>query len=140
MSNIAQYSSSESPRAFLDAVYEHLEYYDGELLDTTTTPPQSNGNESEAWLEKGDWLALAKRINAEKVFFVENDPVIVFCQLQDKDEQSLLNIFRRTWCMARPQCLFVARPGELLVYSLNNHPVRNVALLRIVGKRKQEEG
>ena len=28
---------------------------------------------------RGDWLALAKQVGAEKVFFVNNDPVIVFC-------------------------------------------------------------
>ncbi len=110
---------------FLETVYRELSYHDGELLDATALPT-SETNEARAWLEKGDWLSLAEKVNVEKIFFVENDPVIVFCQTPSNDDQTLLETFQRIWCMARPQCLFIASPGELKVFSLNCRPVQNV--------------
>ncbi len=64
-----------SARAFLDAAYSQLNFLDGELLEATDKP-QSNLT-PEQWIDKGDWLSLAKKVNAEKIFFVENSPVIV---------------------------------------------------------------
>lgn len=113
----------DTPRAFLDEVYRTLHYEEGALLDATHLPDENSRNE---WVDKGDWLSLAAEIGAEKVFFVNNDPVLVFCTQEDKDDHQLLNVFRRYWCMARPQCLFLALPGELRVYSLNQDPAKNV--------------
>ncbi|MCH8295160.1 N-6 DNA methylase, partial [Candidatus Poribacteria bacterium] len=127
MNNTTQLNRSiESSRALLDAVYQNLGYQSGELLNATPSP-KPDTDEAEAWLEKGDWLALAEKVKAEKVFFVENDPVIVFCEVPDNEPLHLLETFRRVWCMARPQCLFIASPGELKVYSLNHHPAQGVA-------------
>ncbi len=71
-------------------------------------------------------------MGAEKVFFVKNDPVIIFCTLQNnpQDEQSLLETFRRVWCMSRPQILFIALPGELRLYRLDRPPTRDIESLR----------
>lgn len=112
-----------TPRAFLDEVYRSLHYEDGTLLDAVHLPDDYSRSE---WVDKGDWLSLAAEIGAEKVFFVNNDPVLVFCTQEDADPHKLLNVFRRYWCMARPQCLFLALPGELRVYSLNQDPAKNV--------------
>src|SRR5215472_7879230 len=108
----------ESPRAFLDEVYKSLGYEEGTLLNAASHP---NSETDEEWLDKGDWLALAYKIGAEKVFFVRNDPALVFCAFQDtlEDEQVLLERFRRVWCMSRPLILFIASPGELRVYRLD---------------------
>ncbi|MBK8990040.1 MAG: N-6 DNA methylase [Chloroflexi bacterium] len=118
--------SLESPHAFLDAVYEGLNYTDGTLLNAANLP-KSESSEDITWVEKGDWLSLAQTVGAEKIFFVNNDPVIVFCTSQENDDATLLNIFRRVWCMARPHYLFIAVPGELKVYSLNNYPAQTVS-------------
>ena len=115
---------TDSSRMLLDAVYEELGYQDGELLHTSYSPPLEP-KETDAWLEKGDWLTIAATVGAEKIFFVNNDPVIVFCEAPDNNQQTVLNIFRQVWCMGRPQCLFIAAPGELKVYSLNQPPVQN---------------
>ena len=123
MSNIAQLV--ESSRALLDAVYRELGYRNGQLLSAISSP-KPDTPEAEAWLEKGDWLALAAKVEAEKIFFVENAPVIVFRELPDDDPQKHLETFRQAWCMARPQCLFIATPGLLRAYSLNQHPVQTV--------------
>src|SRR5205823_682647 len=81
-------------------------------------------------LNKGDWLALAKKAGAEKVFFVNDDPVLVFCEFQHiPNDAELLDTFRRIWCMARPQCLFIAMPDVLRVYRLNQPPAKNIRTL-----------
>lgn len=115
----------DSPEVLLEAAYEALGYNEGSLLIAASAPkPQTL--EITEWLEKGDWLTLANKIGAQKVFFVNNDPVIVFCKFDDgQDEERLINAFRQAWCMARPTCLFIALPGDLRVYSLNQSPARN---------------
>lgn len=131
------------PQSFLDEVYNRMDYAGGALLNATAMPDDSNKDE---WMQKGDWLSLAKEVGAEKVFFVNNDPVIIFCDhpdillTEELRERELLKTFRRIWCMARPICLFIALPDELRVYSLNKRPVQDIntwneaSLLTIVRK------
>src|SRR5712691_11466866 len=122
----------ESPGSFLSEVYQTLGYIEAEdALLNAVSHPESGTNEENAWLEKGDWLTLAQKIGADKVFFVRNDPVIVFCTLQNglDDEQALLEKFRRAWCMSRPQCLFIAMLGELRVYRLDRPPTKDAKIL-----------
>jgi hypothetical protein len=109
----------------LEEVYNRLGYTEGVLLNAVTQP-EANSIEYDHWLEKGEWLTIAAKVDAEKIFFVDNDPVIVFCQASDSNEESLLNIFRQVWCIGRPQCLFIATLGELKVFSLNQSPVQNI--------------
>ena len=110
----------------LDEAYQALGYNDGRLLNAVSKPAQSS-IENDEWLEKGDWLALANKVGAEKIFFVKNDPVFVFRDFAyEPDDNELLNTFRRAWCMARPQHLFISRPGMLEVYSLNQPPPRKI--------------
>lgn len=122
--NEANHKQANTPRQLLDEVYTTLQYDEGALFDATHLP---NEHSKEEWINKGDWLSLAHEIGAEKIFFVNNDPVIVFCAQETTDDQKLLDLFRRHWCMSRPQCLFLALPGELRVYSLNQEPVRDQA-------------
>ena len=112
----------DSPRTLLDAVYEELGYQNGELLNTLPSPP-ADSKQANAWLEKGDWLSIASKIGSEKIFFVNEDPVIIFHEAPTTDDDALREIFRQIWCMGRPQCLFIAAPGELRIYSLNQPPV-----------------
>ena len=106
-------------QAMLEAAYQQLNYQGGSLIPSTNNPADV---EDSVWMEKGDWLSLAYRIGADKIFFVNNDPVIVFFDANDDPEQ-LRNVFLKAWSMARPQCLFIAIPGEIKVYSLNRSPV-----------------
>jgi hypothetical protein len=125
MSNSTQLREPiESAHEFLDEVYNSLGYFDGNLLNAVQLP-QPGTNETEHWLECGEWLGTAKKVNASKVLFVENNPLIVFSAFEQAptDEAELLNFFRRVWCMARPQRLFLALPGELRVYGLNQPPI-----------------
>ena len=112
---------SNSSRQLLDTVYKRLGFVDGDLLAATDKP---NDKTSEAWLDKGDWLALAKKVGAEKLFFVNNYPVVVFAEQTSDDAADWSRYFNSVWCMARPQLLFLARQGELSVYNLTKKPVR----------------
>ncbi len=110
----------DSPQQLLNAAYEHLGYAEGDLLDAVVSP--SAEISSEDWINKGEWLALAKNVDAEKVFFVDNNPVIVFAEAGSKSQKEK---FQQIWNMARPPLLFLASPGELAVYNLNHGPARD---------------
>jgi hypothetical protein len=128
----------ETSRELLDAAYANLGFADGDLFDASEQPVASNKS---AWVEKGEWLALGKKVGAERVFFVDNNPVVVFATQDELDPGRWLRFFNRVWCMARPQLLFLAREGELSVYNLTKvaarekgEPSRNERLLEIVQK------
>lgn len=110
----------DSPRALLDAAYSDLGLSEGSLLDATDRP---TGVAADDWINRGEWLALAESVGVERVFFVENNPVIVFASSEERDEQRVRETINRIWCMARPQCLFFARPGELSALDLTRPPI-----------------
>jgi hypothetical protein len=112
---------SNSSRQLLDAVYTRLGFADGDLLSAADKPNEST---SPVWVDKGDWLALAKKVGAEKVFFVDTYPVIVFAEQKTADPAEWFQWFNSVWCMARPQLLFLAREGELSVFNLTKQPAR----------------
>lgn len=110
-----------SARELLDAAYSRLGFEEGDLLDATAEP---NDTTSDVWVNKGDWLALAKKVGAEKVFFVNDYPVIVFAEQATSNSADWMGLFNSVWCMARPQMLFLARDGELSVLNLTKKPAR----------------
>ena len=115
-----------SAREFLEAVYTQLDYQHGALIDSIEAS-QVGTIDADEWLEKGNWLELGKKINAEKIFFVNNDPVIVFRAFDSlPSEDEILTAFRQTWCMTRSQYLFLALPGELRIYGLRQSPPQPV--------------
>ena len=50
--------------------------------------------------------------------------MVVFARLTGLDNEALRRLYNRIWCMARPQLLFLARPGELGVYDLARPPAK----------------
>jgi type I restriction-modification system DNA methylase subunit len=113
-----------SVRELLEAAYSTLNFQEGELLATDTAPTNLT---LEQWIEKGDWLSLGKQVGAEKIFFVNNNPVIVFAGVEEtEDDEVLRRVFNKIWCMARPQYLFLAKQGELAVYDLTKPPSKTI--------------
>ena len=110
-----------SSAALLEKAYSDLGYAEGDLWDTRMHPSDVS---AENWLEMGDWLTLAKKVGAEKILFVRNNPVIVFASCDNDDAETLHQTYNKIWCMARPRLLFLAKPGELAVYDLADKPVR----------------
>jgi hypothetical protein len=114
---------ARAPReaALLERAYADLDFASGALFKATPTPPREA--DPRAWGEVGEWLLLAARVGAERVFFVNDDPVLVFAALPGgTPEQDVMALYRRAWSLARPRCLFVAVGGELRVYALTQPP------------------
>jgi len=115
--------SQSDSAATLERLYEDLGFDDGTLLSTVVEA--RDGAKTEGWERHGEWLLLAGRIGAEKVYFVEDDPVVIFSSLApEADDDALLECYRRAWSMARPRYLFVARGDEIRVYALSAPPAK----------------
>ncbi|MDA3895423.1 MAG: N-6 DNA methylase [Desulfobacteraceae bacterium] len=104
----------------LDLLYDGLDFKNGSLHSASDTP-SSCRNRSD-WIEKGEWISSAKKVGADKIFFVENNPVVVFLKCEDGLEEKI-KAFNRAWCLARPRLLFLASPGEITLYDLAQKPV-----------------
>ena len=104
----------------LNILYDKLDFKNGSLYSATDTP--STCRKRTDWLEKGEWLTAAKRVGAEKIFFVENNPVAVFAECGVALEEKV-KAFNQAWCLARPRLLFLASPGEITVYDLAQKPI-----------------
>lgn len=112
----------QSPVDFLNAAYTQLAFDRGTLLQAARVPQPS---EPDVWLEKGDWQYLAAEVGADRVFFVDRDPVVVFAKVEHQSAEILAKLYERIWCMSRPQLLFLAVPGELMVLDLTKPPPRS---------------
>ena len=111
----------DTSRELLDAAYARLGFAEGDLLSASPMPTKATSKE---WLDRGDWLSLAEKVGAEKVFFVNENPVIVFAEQSTDDPSGWMQYFNSVWCMARPQMLFLARDGELRIFNLTKKPAR----------------
>lgn len=118
----------------LNALYETLDFKSGSLLSATEKPNSSIKHNE--WLEKGEWLAAAKRAGVDKIFFVDNNPVAVFAECKS-DHIEKVKAFNRIWCLSRPRLLFLASPGELSVIDLAQKPL-NVAQVERGGPGRRE--
>jgi hypothetical protein len=110
----------QNPKDILETVYKDLDYTSGTLCDTAESP--ANCSDVSQWIDKGEWLTAAKRAGADKIFFVDNNPIIVFAQC-GVDDREKIKTFNRIWCLARPRLLFLASPGQLTVLDLAQKPV-----------------
>lgn len=112
--------------ALLDKSYAELGLTDGRLLNAVESAREL-GDDAASWTATGEWLSLAARMGADKVFFVEDDPVLIFAALPaDATPRDWLAAYRNAWCLSGPQCLFLAAPNELRVYALSAPPVASV--------------
>lgn len=108
--------------SLLERAYRELAFDEGRLLRTSPRPI----DDSPGWDSVGEWLMLAHRMGAERVFFVEDDPVVVFTRLPPSaGEADILAAYRRAWSLDRPRCLFLSVQDELRVYALNAPPARS---------------
>lgn len=119
-----------SAEALLDAAVNQLGFTEGELFPADD---RAGSEAKDEWLDKGDWLALAKSVGAERVFFVDQYPVVVFAKLDHQGDRAFRDLYNRIWCMARPQLLFLALPGELAIYDLGKPPIKS-------GERAEDQG
>jgi len=104
----------------LDTLYKVLDFQSGLLLTAYEKP--TSALKCDDWIEKGEWLAAAKRAGADKVFFVENNPVVVFAEC-GSDHLDMARTFNRIWSLARPRLLFLASPDEISILDLAQSPL-----------------
>jgi hypothetical protein len=108
----------------LDLAYRDLDLLGGSLLSSSSEPSAETAG---VWEAVGDWLMLADRMGAERVFFVGDDPVVLFARLPPPvAEEQILATYRRAWSIARPSCLFLSTEEELRVYALSSLPARTL--------------
>ena len=113
-------TSAQTP-TLLDHVYDELDLVNGTLLDAAYEPETASAKDN--WRNLGDWLLVAARVRAERIFFVNDDPVLVFASLPENPAQdAILETYRKTWSLGRPRCLFLLCGNELRVYSLATLP------------------
>ncbi|MCI0471474.1 MAG: N-6 DNA methylase, partial [Candidatus Aminicenantes bacterium] len=117
---------------FFQEVYEELDFKNGDLVEVKDTAKLGE----EEYIDKSQWLELCRYIGKnntfkpEAIFFVENNPVIVFVEGTAEDQDRLHEIYNRLWCMANPRLLFISTPVELNVYDLAGKPARKLEDLK----------
>lgn len=111
--------------SLLNTAYESLGYSEAEGISFFNAQNKPGKLAQNIWLDKGDWLSLAHEVRADKIFFVENNPVAVFARLDTDDDEVLHKFYNGVWSMARPRFLFLAKPGELAVYDLATKPPKS---------------
>ena len=119
---VSLHPNPDSPTELLNAAYRLLEFDQGALLSAATAPQKETIAE---WVDRGDWLQLAAQVGAERIFFVNQDPVVIFAQTIDIEPAAVRTLYERIWCMARPQLLFLATPGQLSAFDLTKPPPRH---------------
>ncbi len=116
-----------SPDDMLCRVYKDLGFEAGDgFLNLTTLPEQPDLK----WLDQIEWIALARELDAEAIFFVRGYPVVQFFKLdantEIEAEEKIHELHRMVWNTNRTPIFFVAIPGELRVYSAYQKPVRTL--------------
>ena len=105
----------------LESSIDQLDFRQGQLHEVSKT---SKPHDNEDWLNLGDWFTAAEKAGAEKLFFVDNNPVVVFARCGQAD-LSKIEAFNRLWCLSRPRILFLETEGELSVIDLAQAPVHH---------------
>ena len=107
---------------FLRAAYRVLDFESGvQFLDQENT---SNPT-------KASWVEQARKLNADAIFFVQDNPTALFFKL-DQDitendqavEEKVYSLYLKIWNTSRIPLFFIALPTELRVYSAFKTPVK----------------
>jgi len=121
-SRMTRARTSRGSRALLEAAYDDLGFSKGALLSPSQSPSAVGGA---AWQSLGEWLMLGSRVGADRIFFVGDDPVVVFTELpRGAGELEVVAAYKRAWSLGRARCLFLASESELRVYALTSPPPR----------------
>ncbi len=112
----------------LDEVYEKLDYQSGDLFDVGINR-SSVGIEN--YISKGQWLDTCFSINSrnqfhiDKIFFVQDNPIIVFVDANTIEQEKIFNVYNEVWSLARPRLVFVQNDSAITVYDLASNPARS---------------
>jgi type I restriction-modification system DNA methylase subunit len=105
----------------LDKIYTDLEYDQGDLVNIA-----QNNLGIQHQIDIGEWIDSCKKINRkssnfniEAMFFVKDNPVIVFGICQSSESDDINDAYINVWNIARPKYFFLSTPGELKIYDLS---------------------
>jgi type I restriction-modification system DNA methylase subunit len=101
----------------LNKAIKELGYENGDLYDTSNATQKLTNDD---WLNKSDWLKSAKTAGADRVLFIDNNPVVVFAHCASNERERKFNSI---WCLSRPRLLFLESPGELSIIDLDQAPI-----------------
>ena len=114
---------------FLDQVYDLLDYKSGDLIDIGTS---RNNLSPEGYMEKGQWVETCASINKktkefkiDTVFFVQENPVVVFVDATNKQKGEIFKVFNSIWSLARPRLVFIENKSSVSVYDLASIPAKS---------------
>lgn len=112
----------------LDSIYETLDYKSGDLVDVES---YTDTISTEGYIAKGQWLdtchAINKRANfkVDKLFFVQNNPVVVFVDATDVDKDRIFSVYNEIWSLARPRLVFIENNTSITIYDLAANPAKS---------------
>lgn len=129
----------EDASALLEAALRALDYANGPGLYEAEAPIEALPLED--WLDKGEWLSLAAQVGAERLFFIDNNPVVVFAQQSGPEmgEDEMRRYFNRVWCMSRPRLLFWRAMANLRFMIWGNGPSPTALILMVNNCWRQRE-
>lgn len=121
--------------SLLIQAYQDLEYCKGELIYL-----QSQDMPLIRELDIGEWIISCNKINkksskfaVESIFFVKDNPVIIFGTCHSADETDIEQAYINVWNLARPQYFFLEANGELKVYDFSV-PIKTLNGKRVIPK------
>lgn len=108
---------------FLNKACTELGFYQGAGFYDLSIEMYAQKDDS---LNKSQWLILAKQLDAEKVFFIDDFPVVLFFKFNTNVEEQVFHLHKKMWNMSRAPLFFVALPGELRLYSSYEKPIKTL--------------
>lgn len=119
---------SNKNKLFLNEVYDLLDYKSGDLIDVELS---RDNIDVEKYIGKGQWIETCASINKKEVefkidslFFVQENPVVVFVDASKKQKREIFKIFNSVWSLARPRLVFIENDTSILVYDLASVPAK----------------
>lgn len=109
-------------------IYNDLDYKSGDLVNVEVNKDSFSGN---TYIEKGQWLDTCRSINEtaafkiDKLFFVQNNPVIVFIDASTTQRTDIFKVYNSVWSLARPRLVFIENSASVTIYDLAAEPARS---------------
>lgn len=120
--------SASNKGRYLEAVYENLDFH---VSDAVTISESSGIVDVDRFLSIGQWIDTAKSINEkdnfeiEKIFFIQQNPVIVFVNASEVDIANIFQVYNSIWSFARPRIVFIEDQEAITIYDLGGGAVKN---------------
>ncbi|MEQ8472563.1 MAG: N-6 DNA methylase [Marinoscillum sp.] len=116
------------PSLLLSDLYSALNYAAGDLIDISSSIADI---EEQTFLSKGEWISACHVLNSkhhfkvDKLFFVQDNPVLVFIDASKVEKNKLFQVYNSVWSLARPRLVFIDIGNQINVFDLAADPAKN---------------